>query len=38
MLVVIIAAGSALLAGALAGSHELAFAFESWFDRWSAGG
>ena len=39
MLVVVIAAGCALLAAALAGSHELAFAFETWFDRWrSAGG
>ena len=38
MLVVVIAAGCGLLAAALAGSHELAFAFETWFDRWRAGG
>jgi hypothetical protein len=38
MLVVAIAAVCALLVAALAGSHQLAFAFETWFDRSRAGG
>ena len=38
MLVLVIAAVCGLLVAALAGSHQLAFAFETWFDRWSAGG
>ena len=38
MLVVVIAAGFALLAGTLAGSHQLAYAFQTWFQSWHAGG
>jgi len=36
MLVLGIAAVSALLAGALAGAHELAYALTVWIDRWHA--
>ena len=38
MLVVVIAAVFGLLAATLAGSHQLAFAFETWVQRWFAGG
>ncbi len=36
MTVLGIAAVAALLAGALAGAHELAFALQTVFDRWHA--
>ena len=36
MLVLVIAAVFGLLAATLAGSHQLAFAFETWFQSWHA--